>query len=195
MKRSIGTAWLVLALAGCGGANDAGPSSETPTGGPTTGGAGTADTTGASDGPGTGGNAGAASSTAGTAGSAVSTGNAGAGGAGSVSDDAGDAGASDSGASDAPVGDAGPIPGPGPAGMSSFDWGKAVIDTEIAGKTSLGTSYPEGLILHGIYKAYKRLRDPRYLSILTTSADGYGVASGGSLDSIMHMTALVDAYE
>jgi unsaturated rhamnogalacturonyl hydrolase len=79
--------------------------------------------------------------------------------------------------------------------MSPFDWGKAVIATEMAGKTSLGTSYPEGLVLHGIYKAYKRLKDPQYLSYLTTSANSYGNPGGGSLDGIMHMTALVDAYE
>src|SRR5262249_37289688 len=87
------------------------------------------------------------------------------------------------------------VGGPGPASMSSFDWGKAVIDTEMAGKTSLGTSYPEGLMLHGIYKAYKRLKDPKYLTFLTNSADKYGTPGSGSLDGIMHMTALVDAYE
>jgi hypothetical protein len=56
------------------------------------------------------------------------------------------------------------IGGPGPASQliaqSGTDWGKLVIDTEIAGKTSLGSTYPEGLILHGMSKAYKRLKDP-----------------------------------
>jgi len=79
--------------------------------------------------------------------------------------------------------------------MSNFDWGKAVIDTEIAGKTAYGTSYPEGLVLLGMYKAYKRTKEPRYLSFITASADSYGVASGGSLDSIMHNTTLPNAFD
>jgi unsaturated rhamnogalacturonyl hydrolase len=170
-----------------------GPTSTGPSG-PTTG-AGTGGST--SDTTGSGGSAGSNAAT-GTGGSAGST----TGGGGSSG--SGGAGGSDDGGTPnpdgGPTGDTGgsgdgPIAGPGPAGMSAIDWGKLVIDTEIAGKTSLGTSYPEGLVLHGIYKAYKRLKDPKYLAVLTASADSYGVAGGGSLDSIMHMTALVDAYE
>jgi unsaturated rhamnogalacturonyl hydrolase len=196
-----------ILTAACSGGNDSGAQGE-PTGspattgsagsstgaGPTTGSGGATDTTGAST------TSAASSTTTGAGGSAGSTtgagGTGGSGGAGG-GDDAGSANPPDAGTTPDAGGspDAGPISGPGPAGMSSFDWGKAVVDTEIAGKTALGTSYPEGLILHGIYKAYKRLKDPRYLAILTASADSYGVAGGGSLDSVMHMTALVDAYE
>jgi len=79
--------------------------------------------------------------------------------------------------------------------MSNFDWGKAVIDTAIGGSTSFGTSYPEGLILHGIYKAYKRTKDPRYLAFITNSANSYGTAGSGSLDGIMHNTTLANGFE
>ena len=165
--------------------------STSTTAGPTTGGAGTSVTAGS-------GGSGDSSVATGTGAGGSTTGSGGTGGS------TGTGGSGDDGGSPTPDGGSppdaggspdGPISGPGPAGMSNFDWGKAVIDTEIAGKTSLGTSYPEGLVLHGIYKAYKRLKDPKYLSVLTASADSYGVAGGGSLDSIMHMTALVDAYE
>jgi unsaturated rhamnogalacturonyl hydrolase len=91
------------------------------------------------------------------------------------------------------------IGGPGPAAQlitqSGVDWGKLVIDTEIAGKTSLGSTYPEGLILHGMSKTYKRLKDPTYLTFLTKSVGSWGVADGTSLDNIMHMAALCDTYE
>src|SRR5689334_5940920 len=196
-----------VVLVACSGGNDSGaPSGATSgsqttssaqttssTAGPTTGGAGTTDTTG-------GAGSGGSSVAAGTGGSGGSTtgsgGTGGSTGTGGSADDGGNPTAPDGGSPPEGGGSPdGPITGPGPAGMSNFDWGKAVIDTEIAGKTALGTSYPEGLVLHGIYKAYKRLKDPKYLAILTASADSYGVASGSSLDSIMHMTALVDAYE
>jgi unsaturated rhamnogalacturonyl hydrolase len=97
------------------------------------------------------------------------------------------------------------IGGPGPAAQlistSGVDWGKLVIDSTIAGKTSFGSTYPEGLILHGMYQTYKRLKvssptdATKYLTFITTSADKWGVADGTSLDNIMHMTALCDAYE
>jgi len=79
--------------------------------------------------------------------------------------------------------------------QTGVDWGKLVIDTEIAGKTTLGVTYPEGLKLHGIYKAYKRLKDPKYLTFLTTSVESWGATAFVSLDDIMHNVALADAYE
>src|SRR5258706_9338020 len=191
MERTILAGLCAILIAGCGGGNDA-PAFLTSSG--SAGATGTAatggmsGTTGMTGATGTGGTTGGAGSTG--AGGSTGGSSAGAGGGNPV-----DAGPLDASTSDATTSDAGADSGPGPAGLSSFDWGKAVIDQEIAGKTSLGTAYVDGLVLHGIYKAYKRLKDPRYLAILTKSADGYGVASGDSLDSIMHMTALVDAYE
>jgi unsaturated rhamnogalacturonyl hydrolase len=89
--------------------------------------------------------------------------------------------------------DGGIINEPGPASKIGFDWGRAVIEGELG--HTFGASYPEGLVLHGIYMAYKRLKEPKLLDVLTGAADGYGTASGGSLDSIMHVTASDDAYE
>ena len=155
------------------------------TGGTASGGAATGGTTGgtASGGAATGGAAG------GTAGS-TATGGAATGGA--TGGTAGSGGGSGAGGSTL-------IGGPGPASQliaqSGTDWGKLVIDTEIAGKTSLGSTYPEGLILHGMSKAYKRLKDPIYLTFLTTSVGKWGVADGSSLDNVMHMAALCDTYE
>lgn len=84
---------------------------------------------------------------------------------------------------------------PGPASLVGFDWGKAVIDTRLATTPTFGTKYQEGLALRGIALAYKRLRDPRYLDALTKAADSYPAPEPISLDNIMHMAAVVDAYE
>jgi unsaturated rhamnogalacturonyl hydrolase len=157
-------------------------------GGRTGGAVGSSGTGGASGGGRTGGTAGSSASggaAGGMAGSSVAGGTAGGGATGGAAGSGGTGG----------VGGSTLIGGPGPASQTGFDWGKAVIDTTIAGKTLLGSSYPEGLILHGMYKAYKRLKDPTYLTFLTTSADKWGVADGSSLDNIMHMTALADTYE
>jgi unsaturated rhamnogalacturonyl hydrolase len=181
----VGLCAVLISAAGCASQDSAAPHS----------GSGGTQGTGGTDGTGGGDQAGGSGGTSSGTGGSTDTG--GSTGTGGATDDGGtsnpDADTSSEGGT--PGGDGGVIGGPGPASKSPFDWGKAVIETEIAGKNSLGTSYPEGLMLHGIYKAYKRLKDPKYLSILTNSADSYGVASGGSLDSIMHMTALVDAYE
>jgi len=145
-----------------------------------TGGAASGGATGGTAGSGVTGGAASGGATGGTAGSSATAGTAAGGGVG---------GTAGSGGGSTLVG------GPGPASQTGFDWGKAVIDTQIAGKTFLGSTYPEGLMLHGMYKAYKRLNDPKYLTFLTTSVDKWGVADGTSLDNIMHMAALVDAYE
>jgi unsaturated rhamnogalacturonyl hydrolase len=131
-------------------------------------------------------------------------GTAGSGPAGGTTAGGGTSSAAGSGAGGA-AGGSTLIGGPGPAAQlistSGVDWGKLVVDTAIAGKTSFGSTYPEGLIMHGMYKTYRRLKDSsptdatKYLTFITTSADKWGVADGTSLDNIMHMTALVDAYE
>jgi unsaturated rhamnogalacturonyl hydrolase len=145
---------------------------------------------GASGGAGTGGAAGSSA-----VGGITKTGGAGGGNATGGTTSAGGASGSVGGGGGSGAGGSTLIGGPGPASQTGFDWGKAVIDAQIAGKTFFGSSYPEGLMLHGIYKAYKRLSDPKYLTFLTTSADKWGVADGSSLDNIMHMAALADAYE
>ena len=145
-----------------------------------------------------GGIVGSSSASGGAAGGGKTGGTAGGSAAGGTTEGGGTAGAAGSGAGGSAL-----IGGPGPAAQmisqTGVDWGKLVIDTEIAGKTSLGTTYPEGLKLHGIYKAYKRLNDPKYLTFLTTSVDKWATSPGptvnGALDDIMHMAALVDAYE
>ena len=154
-----------------------------------TGGAKTGGTTGITGGAATGGKTGGtagSASTGGTTVGGVTSGTAGSGGGGAT-------------------GGSTLIGGPGPAAQlistSGVDWGKLVIDSTIAGKTSFGSTYPEGLILHGMYQTYKRLKvssptdATKYLTFITTSADKWGVADGTSLDNIMHMTALCDAYE
>ncbi|HVY25320.1 MAG TPA: glycoside hydrolase family 88 protein [Polyangiaceae bacterium] len=85
--------------------------------------------------------------------------------------------------------------GAGPASTIGFDWGKAVIDTALANKNGWGSQYTDGLLLHGIYLASKRLNDSRYREVVLNAADGYGPSGGGSLDDIMHLTAVVDAYD
>ena len=81
--------------------------------------------------------------------------------------------------------------------QTGVDWGKLVIDTTMAGKTSLGVTYPEGLMLHGVSKAYKRLKDPKYLTFLTASVDSWLPTPTAfvSLDDLMHNVAVADAYE
>jgi len=86
------------------------------------------------------------------------------------------------------------IPEPGPASQEPFDWGKAVADTRIAAR-GFGAGYVDGLALHGIYLLYKRLKDPKYLNTVVGAARGYAGDSVGSLDSVMHMTTLNNAYE
>jgi len=178
-----------------GGAATGGATGGTPTGGVVTGGAigGTGGSTSATGGGKTGGATGGGAS-GGVATGGATGGKAGGSAAGGIAGGAGASGTGGSGSGGA-VGGSTLIGGPGPASQAGFDWGKAVIDTQIAGKTFLGSTYPEGLMLHGISKAYKRLKDPTYLTFLTTSVDKWGVADGTSLDNIMHMAALADTYE
>jgi unsaturated rhamnogalacturonyl hydrolase len=62
--------------------------------------------------------------------------------------------------------------------------------------TSLGWAYPNGLFLHGVYLAYKRLGTAAYLAYVKAWADtNRGHAGGyGSLDSMMPSLVLDDMY-
>ncbi|MDP9034702.1 MAG: glycoside hydrolase family 88 protein [Myxococcota bacterium] len=85
-----------------------------------------------------------------------------------------------------------------PVGAATRDWGKLFADTVIQqGFGTFGaTSYPVGLVMHGIYKVYNRTKDPRYLSFLTSWASANSsTPPSTSVDGIMHMTAVADAYQ
>ncbi|HJX66758.1 MAG TPA: glycoside hydrolase family 88 protein, partial [Polyangia bacterium] len=172
--------------AATGGAIGGTVGSSSATGGATTGGAKTGGASGSSA---TGGAATGGAKTGGTSGSSAAAG---------TTAGAGTSGAAGSGAGGA-TGGSTLIGGPGPAAQvitqTGVDWGKLVIDTTMAGKTTLGVTYPEGLMLHGISKAYKRLKDPKYLSFLTASVDSWGATAFVSLDDLMHNVAVADAYE
>ena len=196
----MGTGGTASGGAATGGAagGTAGNAGGAATGGAAGGTAGNAG--GATGGARTGGTAGS-SAAGGATGGAATGGTAGSSAAGGTT---GGGGTSDTGGTSG-AGGSTLIGGPGPASQmiaqTGVDWGQLVIDTEIAGKTLLGSTYPEGLILHGMSKAYKRLKDTAaskaatYLTFLTTSVGKWGVADGSSLDNIMHMAALCDTYE
>jgi unsaturated rhamnogalacturonyl hydrolase len=76
------------------------------------------------------------------------------------------------------------------------DWAKALIDAQIRANVSLGWYYPDGLFLHGVYLAYKRLNDPAYFSLLQTWADSHvgGLATYDSLDNMEPAWVLLDMY-
>src|SRR5579863_4059079 len=76
------------------------------------------------------------------------------------------------------------------------DWAKALIDSQIRAQISLSWYYPDGLFLHGVYLAYKRLNDPTYLSLLTTwaTANLAGVSAYDSLDNMEPAWVLLDMY-
>ena len=135
--------------------------------------------------------AGSSAVLAGSGGASPSTGGA-AAGIGGVGGADGGAAAGGTGGN---AGSAGVIDEPGPASLAGFDWGKAVIDTRLASNPSFGLAYQDGLALRGIYLAYKRLKDPKYLAVLTKAADSYSAPAGNSLDEMMHMEAVVDAFE
>ncbi len=152
--------------------------------------AGVAPSAGAGQSAGGNGSAGEASR-AGSGGS--SGGNAGAGGVGAIGGSAGSSAGVGSGGATGGAG--GVIDEPGPASLVGFDWGKAVIDSRLATNPSFGEAYQDGLALRAIYLAYKRLDDAKYLQALTKAADGYAAPPGNDLDEMMHMEAVVDAFE
>jgi unsaturated rhamnogalacturonyl hydrolase len=158
--------------------------------------------TGGSEGTGGSATGGSSTETGGSADTGGSTNSGGSSGTGGAGDTGGSAPADDGGTGGTAVpeggtstGDGGVIEGPGPASQVGFDWGTAVINTRLADDPSFSTSYPDGLTLHGVYMNYKRTKNPKFLDALTKAADSFGVASGGSLDSIQHIVASVDAYE
>ncbi len=69
-----------------------------------------------------------------------------------------------------------------------------MADTRIAAR-GFGGGYVDGLALHGIYLLYKRTKDTKYLNTVINAARGYAGDGVGSLDSVMHMTTLDNAYE
>jgi unsaturated rhamnogalacturonyl hydrolase len=202
-------AWMGLCavLVACSGGNETTTSSTAATGSTTgsggassaaSGSTGTGDSSSATGttSTGTAGSAGAGGSdTSGTAGGAGGSSGGTAGSGGSAGGDT-DGGGSAGGPTDAGSnpGDGGVIPDPGPASQEPFDWGKAVADTRIAAR-GFGAGYVDGLALHGIYLLYKRVKDPKYLNTVVSAARGYAGDSVGSLDSVMHMTTLDNAYE
>jgi unsaturated rhamnogalacturonyl hydrolase len=76
------------------------------------------------------------------------------------------------------------------------DWAKALVDSQIKANVSLSWQYPDGLFLHGVYLAYKRLNDASYLSFMKKWADANvsGQSSYDSLDSMQPTLVLDDMY-
>jgi unsaturated rhamnogalacturonyl hydrolase len=76
------------------------------------------------------------------------------------------------------------------------DWGKAVVDSRMKANPSLTWQYPDGLFLHGVYLAYKRLGDATYLAYIKKWADANtaGMAPYNSLDSMQPTIVLDDMY-
>jgi unsaturated rhamnogalacturonyl hydrolase len=193
---------LCAFLVACGGGNETttsgtgnastSSSGSMTTGSPTGTGGGPSATSSTSNG--TGGSVGTGGSDTGgaTGGSGTTSGVGGTGGSAGADTDSGSAGGS--GDAGPPPGDGGVISDPGPASQEPFDWGKAVADTRIAAR-GFGGGYVDGLALHGIYLLYKRLKDPKYLNTVVGAARSYAGDGVGSLDSVMHMTTLDNAYE
>ena len=77
-----------------------------------------------------------------------------------------------------------------------LDWAKALIDARMRANPSLSWQYPDGLFLHGVYLAYKRLGDPSYLAYIKKWADANAasMAPYNSLDSMQPTLVLDDMY-
>jgi len=77
-----------------------------------------------------------------------------------------------------------------------LDWAKALIDSRMRANPSLTWQYPDGLFLHGVYLAYKRLNDPSYLAYIKKWADANvaGVSPYNSLDDMQPTIVLDDMY-
>lgn len=216
---SGGTGGLATASGGTAGSSGAGGSSGSSagTGGssagsggmPVAGNAGVAGTTstGGAGGTATAGNSGSggtspagAGGNGGSSGVAGSGGLAGAGGAtGGGGATAGDAGTSAGGSAGGGTGGAAGTPSwclPLDEHPDGVDWAKALIDSQIRSNVSLTWEYPDGLFLHGVYLAYKRLDDPAYLSLLTEWADANvaGKSQYNSLDDMQPSLVLDDLY-
>lgn len=77
-----------------------------------------------------------------------------------------------------------------------LDWAKALIDSQLRNHVSLTWQYPDGLFLHGVYLAYKRLNDASYLSLIKQWADANlgGKSAYNSLDDMQPSLVLDDMY-
>lgn len=193
MASARGFRVLALTVLGTLSCSEEKPTTPSPT--PAT--AGTGATASPSGGTSSAGGAVTSGSMGGAAGTPTSSGASSIGGqGGETAGSPGGGGQSEAGAANAGAGgeDSG-VDEPGPASLVGFDWGKAVIDTRLATTPTFGTKYQDGLALRGIALAYRRLHDPKYLAVLTQAADSYPAPTPDSLDNIMHMAAVVDAYE
>jgi unsaturated rhamnogalacturonyl hydrolase len=88
----------------------------------------------------------------------------------------------------------GPWCQPVSAHPQGVDWAKALIDSRK--NSNFSWFYPDGLFLHGVYMAYKRLNDPTYLSMIKKYADANvgGVSSYGTLDNMQPAWVLMDMF-
>jgi unsaturated rhamnogalacturonyl hydrolase len=137
----------------------------------------------------------------------------GAGGATASGGVAGGLGGMDSGGGGATAGGAGTSAGGAAAGAGGVvstgswclpvadhpqgvDWAKALVDSQIKANVSLSWQYPDGLFLHGVYLAYKRLNDASYLALMKKWADANvnGKSSYDSLDDMQPTLVLDDMY-
>ena len=76
------------------------------------------------------------------------------------------------------------------------DWAKALIDSRMRANVALTWQYPDGLFLHGVYLAYKRLNNAPYLAYIKKWADANtaGKSPYNSLDDMQPTIVLDDMY-
>jgi unsaturated rhamnogalacturonyl hydrolase len=76
------------------------------------------------------------------------------------------------------------------------DWAKALVDSQIKANVALTWQYPDGLFLHGVYLAYKRLNDASYLALMKKWADANtaGKSTYDSLDDMQPTLVLDDMF-
>jgi unsaturated rhamnogalacturonyl hydrolase len=131
---------------------------------------------------------------------------AGTGGGGSAAD--GGSGGTLDGAAGLGGGNAAGTGGGGTAGSSAawclpvsdhpmgIDWAKALIASQQSAIAGLGWQYFNGLFIHGVYLAYKRLGDAAYLSSVRSWADAHtgGVSTYNTLDQMQPTLVLNDMY-
>lgn len=203
--RSGATGGSTGTQAGSGGASSGG------SGGPASGGAiGSGGHTAATGGASAGGSGGINGSGGAASGGSASGGTTGAmtggHGSGGVRGTAGAAGGAAMGGRGGAVGGGGGSTGAG-GGVASWclplaqhpmglDWAKALVDSRMHANPALTWQYPDGLFLHGVYLAYKRLNDPSYLAYIKKWADANvaGVSPYNSLDDMQPTIVLDDMY-
>jgi unsaturated rhamnogalacturonyl hydrolase len=194
-------------VSGIGGTTNQGSGGMTPASGGTGGNGGTTTGAGGSTVPATGGTTATTSARggAGATGTGGLAGNRTGGSTSSGGTTAGATGGSGSGGASASGGSVGTGGTTGTGGAPAWclplsahpqgiDWAKALVDGRK--NTSLGWFYADGLYLHGVYFAYKRLGDASYLAQIKSWADRNvnGSASYDSLDAMQPTLALLDMY-